>query len=271
MSARSTEKVIKVLVSPSLLSKDSSVVERRNRKPIPVKQSNNTEDKSIIQNVKKNDSSNLDAKQNDTTMDKLCSTLSSKWSIASTKPRRSKLELIFDIDETLIHWHSDYDESYACNRIDFTDCEGQPNCIYITKRPYLHEALRFCDALCCQVGIWSSADPMYVKLMVSYLFQGLRQPKVIYTAEHVSVTDDDEKQVYKPLSLLYEKEQLKPEHTLIVDDREFNFRDNPDNGILITKFEPDHVRGRSMSDDDQLQRLCGALWYLKDKFSIVYY
>jgi hypothetical protein len=73
--------------------------------------------------------------------------------------------------------------------------------------------------------------------VVQHIFRHLPQPDAVLTYDDCFF--NPQREIVKPLDKLYEKyPQLRPETTVIVDDRHVNFTYNPHNGILIPAYSP---------------------------------
>jgi len=113
--------------------------------------------------------------------------------------------------------------------------------LWFVKRPYLREFLIFCFAYFRVVVIWSAGADKYVKNIVQNLFQGIRPPVVTYT--RLNSFQKSPTVFTKPLTkLIAEQPDLAKfmtlKNTLILDDKTVSFENDPNNGVLIPKYDP---------------------------------
>jgi len=113
--------------------------------------------------------------------------------------------------------------------------------LWFVKRPYLREFLIFCFAYFRVVVIWSAGADKYVKTIVKDLFKDIRPPVVTYT--RLNSFQKSEYVFTKPLTkLMAEQPDLAKfmtlKNTLILDDKTVSFEDNPQNGVLIPRYDP---------------------------------
>lgn len=187
--------------------------------------------------------------------------------------------LILDLDETLVHTWADpaFVEEYKIYStpdlyykfhpigepavaysftIDGTPCWG----LY---RPYLYEFLAFASEYFDNVLIWSAGIREYVYEIVRRIFvdTGITCPRLILSRDQCATYNGT---YHKPISVVttmlesryYETFTIDPDNTLVVDDREYTFMANPDNGILIPPFAPEPtLEGLLDRSDDALYKL----------------
>lgn len=173
-----------------------------------------------------------------------------------------RLNLVLDIDQTLVHTHGDIDnfdmlniykkpkrvklrkKVYSIKLYDVSVEDGTGDEMYLAGifRPYLKEFLDFAMEH-FNVIIWSAGRMKYVHKMVDKMFPiGSKRPHMIYTYDDCDIGKED--YLKKPLKKLYhdpELEHLKmnDRNTLVVDDRDDTFSLNRRNGIQIPEFESD--------------------------------
>lgn len=174
--------------------------------------------------------------------------------------------IVLDIDETLINASTDMELLKISgimtdpklmkfrNRIgvihinDVLTSRGSGTLtdLWFVKRPYLREFLIFCFAYFRVVVIWSAGADKYVKSIVRELFKDIKPPVVTYT--RLNSVEIAQSVFTKPLRKLMEEQPdlakfMTLKNTLILDDKTVSFQDNPDNGVLIPRFDP--VSGRT--------------------------
>ena len=117
--------------------------------------------------------------------------------------------------------------------------------IWGIKRPGLEEFLRFAQDYFENVIIWSAGVENYVKGICEEIFDDpegkLRMPRVIWARDRCAPGNNF---YHKPLNVLagtFQDSHIKIDlksKTLILDDREYTFTANPENGVLIPAFKP---------------------------------
>ena len=169
----------------------------------------------------------------------------------------SKLNVIFDIDETLIHSHLQknvrlftgvaHNTEYKL----FTTTNKKP-CIYFIRN-YVHMLLQYCFEY-CNVGIWSLGSNKYIIPLLKDLLTKQQYDKLTVVICRKNMTDKyveyvDEKnskefkinllnnEPTKPLQYLFDNYKMfTPKNTLLIDDSAFNISINPLNSIYIPKY-----------------------------------
>lgn len=172
-----------------------------------------------------------------------------------------KKTCILDLDETLIHSWSNTQLPETLNiygdreifeifhphgkdplAYSFTAAETDFWGMY---RPHLRQFLQFCDNYFDNVFIWSAGVPDYVSSVCECIFRdySVDHPRAIWSRLHCDKSDG----VYhKPIAKLmehvrrkrYDPYSIDLSQTLIIDDKEYTFLDNPHNGILIPSYAP---------------------------------
>jgi TFIIF-interacting CTD phosphatase-like protein len=154
--------------------------------------------------------------------------------------------LVLDLDECLVRTHTGEDVErfdvmapsnvgvrHRFFEISFGD-EFDP--IWGVRRPYLDQFLAFAGTYFERIVVWSAGEKQYVVQVVKELFRDHRQPDLILTRGDCMGDTTD---YHKPLSLLKKRmPDLDLRLVIAIDDRRDNFRDNPDNGIVIPRFDP---------------------------------
>ena len=157
--------------------------------------------------------------------------------------------LVCDVDSTLIHAY-------------FDDISGKPGIwrsfplngqdIHICYRPYLLEFLHFADQHFDAVYIWSAGTYDYIEKIMWYISQDFKKkynyawfPKLILSREEC--TYHPQQFYYKPIKGLVERMKslgvtdFTEEEIGILDDNNYTFLENTNNGILIKPFTVDTI------------------------------
>lgn len=158
---------------------------------------------------------------------------------------RTTKTLVLDIDECVIHTHAE--EGVADPgimlphnvglrsrffEIEFDGLEP----LWGVKRPYLDQFLAFAGRYFALIIVWSAGEKEYVHAVVKELFRDHRQPDLVLTRDDCIGNTRD---YHKPLSVLKKRmPELDLRLVVALDDRETNFKDNPDNGLTIPPFNP---------------------------------
>jgi TFIIF-interacting CTD phosphatase-like protein len=173
--------------------------------------------------------------------------------------------LILDLDETLIHsWeNSRFIDTYkiytdptiyrrfhplGTPQIAYSmllDMNGSLNRIWGLHRPYLYEFLSFAGQYFDNIIVWSAGIRPYVDEITKQIFleSGLQPPKIVWSRNKCS---NYQGLYHKPISEInaelatrpYETFTIDPKSTLILDDKQHTFMENPQNGILIRPYHP---------------------------------
>lgn len=163
----------------------------------------------------------------------------------------SKVLLVLDLDETLVHSRSiPLPQRVACCRI---------LSYHVYKRPgldqFLAETSRYFD-----LAIWSAGGADYVQPLVSQLLEPLAiKPVFVWAAERCTRRYDPETQeeyFIKDFNKLARR-GVNLRRALIVDNLPRNCQRNYGNAIYIKSYEGD-------SSDQELHRLSSYLRTLKD-------
>jgi TFIIF-interacting CTD phosphatase-like protein len=189
----------------------------------------------------------------------------------------SPLTLVLDIDETLVHsWQDPLFvkdlEIYTKHFAKFYPPGQDPICYSFSTerddlevwgliRPHYREFIEYVTKTFDTIVIWSAGSDDYVRMVVKILFHSSKlfsYPKIIHCRTNCA---RDRKGFYhKPLRHLHTflKEnrlnlEIDLKRTLILDDKEYTFIDNPHYGIQIPPFHPDRGRGSNgaKGDDEQ--------------------
>ena len=142
------------------------------------------------------------------------------------------------------------------------DVNGEPLKIWGVTRPGLEEFLKFAQEYFENVIIWSAGIGPYVEGICREIFDvnSLNLPRLIWSRKDCS---SEPGYFHKPLGDLINKLngsliRVDPAKTLIVDDRNYTFLRNPENGVLIPRFAP----GKNL--DDLTNRSDRSLYQLMD-------
>lgn len=136
--------------------------------------------------------------------------------------------------------------------------DGSLHRLWGITRPHVTEFLRFCFSYFSVVAVWSAGDDIYVKQVVEILFrnQCLPYPDIIFSKNNCLG------QCGKPLVDMYKAfgSKMNCYNTVILDDNDETWGDNPDNAIEIPPFAPDE-NVKAMSEDDDA--FCKLITWLK--------
>jgi len=201
--------------------------------------------------------------------------------------------LILDLDETLVHsWTNptfvgEYKiysnpEIYrlfhplGSHQITYSmhfDINGDVT-IWGLYRPNVFKFLSFVGEYFENIIVWSAGIKPYVESIVRQLFleSGLSLPKIVWSRDKCS---NYQGYHHKPISTLtydmssrhYESVKIDPKSTVIIDDKQYTFMENPYNGILIPPYHPGKDRPNGIPTlDDLLDRTDNSLLKLIDFF-----
>lgn len=221
--------------------------------------------KEVLQYLKDNDL------ENQTTSSKLSSINSlNNLNAELFKVPLSEMNLVLDIDNCLVattseHFIENTDIKSIGNslssrlyRIKLNNTgsnpfDGMVNINYVKnldfyegiKRPHLDTFLDFALKNFKGVYIWSAGKKEYVIPMTEEIFKNHnRKPDGIFTYDHLSILDNG--QYSKPLKNI----GLELDNTIMIDDRGSNFVENPNNGIVISKYEPNFTNLNELKKND---------------------
>jgi TFIIF-interacting CTD phosphatase-like protein len=179
--------------------------------------------------------------------------------------------IVLDIDETLVHTEEDTegpDVEIKTDPIlveDLYDIHLDKGTykMWGTKRPHLDEFLLFCFTYFKNVCVWSAGQTDYVHAVVKKIFRDFRAPDIIYTFDQC--VQNERGDWIKPLEKFFDDKNVQakgivPSKTYIIDDRDYTFERNVDNGIQIPEYAPDSADGLH-EEEDHLMRLKG--WLMK--------
>lgn len=187
--------------------------------------------------------------------------------------------IVFDIDETLVHTFDDYDKLkdlkifteaknmklrnriYKISLEDMFDKKGTgtQSQMWGITRPHLKEFLIFCFSYFRNINVWSAGQGPYVRAVVREIFKDIGTPTMVYVWDDCE--NDEEEGIYeKPLRKMYTKSPIMNDtNTFILDDRTTSFSGcNNDNGILIPAYKPATNISSLNANDIAFQQL--MLW-----------
>ena len=183
----------------------------------------------------------------------------------------SDLNLVLDIDDTLVQTFDDIQALYKCpimknpkfypvrKRIYILKFDGdegdvgkesEEDVVWGIKRPHIEEFLAFASEYFRNVVIWSAGTYDYVHAIVKNLFKNVPcNPTKIFTRNDCA--QSQEYGYEKPLQKIYDAiPEMNSRNTILIDDRQEVFsRKDPDNGIIIPPFSPDLDDLSSMTND----------------------
>ena len=193
------------------------------------------------------------------------------------KKALTKHTIILDIDETLVHTEEDAGSLKEIDVKSYPDLAGE---IYLlsldngstemwgTKRPHLDEFLLFCFTYFDHVCVWSAGQRDYVHTLVDYLFAPFREPDIVFTFDDCVKNDGGD--WIKPLDKFYKHPsatgKIHPHSTFILDDRDYTFERNDQNGILIPPYSPKNIE-EIQQEEDYLPRFKYWLLHPDARFS----
>jgi len=174
--------------------------------------------------------------------------------------------LILDLDNCLLYAHEDKHKT-RMNELMKPENMGERHRVTVanivpkghkreviyssTARPDLHRFFEFAKLYFETIIFWSAADPDYVHKFVNLICRGSIEPDLILTREHIEYVGPPDSQghrdYHKPLTVLKKlyPAYYDPKRILFLDDKEDNFRDNVDNGLVIPEYE-----GKKTEDND---------------------
>ena len=173
-----------------------------------------------------------------------------------SKPnQKSDKVVIFDLDETLVHTNKNQQidslldhyipiksKLYVVNTVyDVQDDHVKITNMWGLTRPYFSELINFCFNRFDKVIVWSAGTERYVRDVVKKTFSKIGNPDFIFTRKDLLSTEEGDTK-----SILYLAKQnpmlgLNLKNTIVIDDKEYNFLENKDNGVLIPEYLPLNV------------------------------
>ena len=126
-----------------------------------------------------------------------------------------------------------------------------------TMRPHLKEFLVFCFSYFRVIAVWSAGQQKYVSAIVDIIFRDVSEPQFIYSYDECVSADG---YLRKPIiKMMLDEPELSRYmtfgNTFFIDDRKSVFRNNPENGIQIPKYQPPLTISGLRSDDLALLQL----------------
>lgn len=167
------------------------------------------------------------------------------------EPTHKQLTIIFDLDETLIHFPKSSSEPEGEVLLNFLLDNGEQCFAGINIRPYIDNCFK--DIIdFCEIIIFTASLPSYAKVIIDYL-----DPKRDYIAHVLSRENciyDKEKGLYiKDLRIL-NRDLSK---TIIIDNNILSFAFQLDNGVPTIPFYND-------KSDRFLKRISDYIFRLRD-------
>lgn len=192
------------------------------------------------------------------------------------------LNLVLDIDSTLVNTFEDIDSIYKlldaeddelrhlttqsyCFNFSDRDETGKivPCHMWGFFRPYLLEFLLYCIENFKNVYVWTAGCKKYADGIVELLFKNFNYtPPLVFSGEDTYI-DEERDVVLKPLDKIYDRSNGEADkfNTIILDDREDVFKDNPDNGLLIPRFAFDD---KAAEYDGHEETMKSIIRYIKE-------
>jgi hypothetical protein len=198
---------------------------------------------------------------------------------------KTKLQIIFDLDSTLINTFEEFENIKKLEIYSKSENNDLRENIYIFKihdvmdikedsitkfagfyRPYVLNFLLFCSCYFDKIHIWSAGRYKYVHKIINELFKknNIKKPSNIYTYDDCIFNKNNS--IFKPLGSTIFKDKStgsNPQNTLVVDDRKDTFSKNIKNGILIPEYFPSIDNKESILKDICLLQL--TQWLLKEE------
>jgi len=194
---------------------------------------------------------------------------------------RTNLNIVLDLDETLVHSSPDMTSYNKLNlnrnldlgrriyRLDMRDVvstrgRGQITSMWGVIRPHVEEFLIFCFSYFKRVIVWSAGSYGYVHEIVKILFARISQPHAVFTREDCTEMDGNyDKNLNKLFNHSVLGKSLKANNTLIIDDRPVSFNTCRNNGVLIPAYDPAPRVENMKTDDYALLQL--KAWFMQER------
>lgn len=171
------------------------------------------------------------------------------------KKKYSKINIIFDLDNTLIH---SFEDNYQEELLSYTNYEekyyfttDKKNYIIYT-RPYTKNMLKYCFNN-CNVGFWTAGNTEYCNLVVNYILTQKQKKKSMFIlaressdkkyttfrdliSKNIFKSNKKDNKITKPIKILYERFNIYPENTVIIDNNPLVYKINKYNSIIIDNY-----------------------------------
>lgn len=179
-----------------------------------------------------------------------------------TKKQRHKINVVLDLDQTLISAESSDEYDFKGNmskakKFEFHDMDGY---YVVFERPGLQEFLDYLfDNF--NVSIWTAASKDYALYIIdNIIIQGKSDRKLdwAFFSYHCDISKR-EKDASKSLEMFWDKYKMQgytKDNTIIVDDHPEVYETQPDNCVKAAVFEFTHDDSH---EDDYLKRLQKSL------------
>lgn len=187
--------------------------------------------------------------------------------------------LILDLDECCLHTFEQMDQMYQIG-LDQPSLGDIRDSIYTLEledddrrgsfdiykawglyRPGLGDFLDFASKYFETICVWSAGQTDYVDELVSNMFNDIDPPFTVYTRSDCLFMDHDD--YSKPLQKMIDdpalKGRIRLDNTFFLDDREANFIFNPDNGVVIPRYEPRPIISEMRKKDNRLDQFINFL------------
>lgn len=125
---------------------------------------------------------------------------------------------------------------------------GKSEKFLLFYRPYVKEFIKYLFDNFGEVHIWSAAHFRYVRALEYLIFPEDRTAKKVLSKQHCEI---GENYVLKDLST----QGYDLSKTIIIDDRDDTFSNNPDNAIHIPEFKPNGSPESLENQDDCLLKI----------------
>lgn len=171
------------------------------------------------------------------------------------KKRNQKINIIIDLDNTLLH---SFEDNFQLELLSYNNYENKYNFkikekkFIIYTRPFTKKFLKYCFKN-CNVGFWTAGNIQYCKLVINYLLDKSQKQKSIFilarkknnkeytvfldikTQKSIKTRKINNK-ITKPLNNVYQKYNIDPKNTVILDNNPLVLQINKKNTIVINDY-----------------------------------
>lgn len=151
------------------------------------------------------------------------------------------MNIVLDLDETLV---SVTTRPVGVPDFEFT-IEGSR--YFARKRPHLGLFLSFVFKHFLTVNIWTAATAPYAAHVIDNILSPRQKARLGFVLSREALEISPDGGMLKPLAKIY-RGNIRPDNTLMIDDREAVVMDNPGNSIIVPAW-------RGKQDDNALARL----------------
>lgn len=188
---------------------------------------------------------------------------------SSPEKRKKTKNLVLDLDETLVR--SEFDDWKLLAHMVLNNDQEMMKSVYTgvvsgdrlwgRKRNFVDDFLDFAHSE-FNVIYWTAGTEDYANFIVGMLTRGKHKPYKVLSRKDC---DRSGGQTKKPLYKIYD-ENIRPENTLVVDDRHDYMEPNPDNAIIIPPYNPSTLEEMYQFDTAlvMLKRWLSGVKYVRD-------